>query len=105
METFRTTTCAAHGHPEVTLVLARPLPLPGVASMLLGYFEDAVARGTTFAAGQTVQVGWALLRLCDRDDGTLGVQERELSPEEAAALRKSSARAPPAATTTASTTP
>jgi hypothetical protein len=81
MQTFRTTTCAAHGHPEVTLQLARPLPLPGVERMLLGYFEDAVARGTRFAAGQTVRVGWALLRLVDRDDGTLGVEERELSPE------------------------
>ncbi len=49
--------------------------------MLIHYFEAAVTRGTKFLAGQTVQIGWSLLKLCDRTDGTLGVQERELTPE------------------------
>ena len=81
MQTFRTTTCAAHGHPEVTLQVGRPLPIPNIERMLLGYFEGAVARGTKFLPGQTVRVGWATLRIVERDDGTLGVCERELSPE------------------------
>jgi len=81
MQTFRTTTCAAHGHREVTLQLTRALPIPNIERMLLGYFESAVARGTTFLPGQTVRVGWATLKLVERDDGTLGVCERELVPE------------------------
>jgi hypothetical protein len=81
MQTYRTTGCAAHGHPEVTLQLTRELPIPNIERLLLGYFEGAVARGTKFKPDQTVRVGWALLRLIERDDGTLGVCERELSPE------------------------
>ena len=81
MQTFRTTTCAAHGHPEVTLQVTRALPIPNIERLLLGYFEGAVARGTTFLAGQTVRVGWATLRLVEREDGTLGVCERDLVPD------------------------
>jgi len=81
MPTFRTTTCAAHGHREVTLQLTRALPIPNIERNLLDYFEGAVARGTKFLPGQTVRIGWATLKLVERDDGTLGVCERELSPE------------------------
>jgi len=49
--------------------------------MLIHYFEAAVTRGTKFLAGQTVQIGWSLLKLCDREDGTIGLQERELTPD------------------------
>jgi len=50
-----------------------------VERMLLSYFERGVGAGTRFMAGQTVQVGWATLRLCARADGTLGVQELDAS--------------------------
>lgn len=75
---FKTTRCAAHGHPEFTLRLARALPIPDIERVLLGYFEGAVARGTKFLPGQTVQFGWATLRLKQRDDGTLGVLEPDV---------------------------
>lgn len=81
MPTFRTSRCSAAGHPEVTLQLAHKSPIPGVHELLIDYFEAAVARGTKFSAGQTVQLGWSVLKLCERADGTLGVQERELTPE------------------------
>ena len=57
--------------------------MPNVERILLDFFEDSVARGTAFAPGQTVQLGWSTLRLCDRADGTIGVEERELRPDEA----------------------
>lgn len=49
--------------------------------MLLSYFEEAVRNGTVFSAGQTVQLGWATLRLVARDDGTLGVHEPDMTFE------------------------
>ena len=53
---YRTTQCAAHGHPEFTVRFARDVPVPGLERLLLGYFEGAVARGTSFKPGQTVVV-------------------------------------------------
>jgi hypothetical protein len=78
VQTFRTTRCAPHGHPEVTLQLSTPVPIPGVETMLLRYFEEAVAAGTRFQAGETVRLGWSTLKLFARDDGTLGVQALDL---------------------------
>ena len=72
---FRTTTCGRHGHAEFTLVIDEPLPVPGLETILVSYFEDNVAGGTVFKAGETVQFGWAMLRLIQRSDGTLGVEE------------------------------
>lgn len=74
----KTTRCGAHGHPEFTVRLSRRLPIPNLEQALLGYFELAVAQGTTFRPGQTVQFGWATLRLKQRDDGTLGVLEPDV---------------------------
>jgi hypothetical protein len=72
----RTTRCAERGHPEITLQFRQPRPVP-VEQMLLGYFERGVAEGKRFAPGETVQIGWATLRLCARPDRTLGVEERD----------------------------
>jgi hypothetical protein len=82
MRTYQTTKLGSFGHREITVQLVKPSPIPDVQRMLLGYFEAAVARGTRFLPGQTIQLGWAKLRLCERADGTLGVEEREISPDE-----------------------
>ena len=81
VETHTTTSCGEHGHREFTIRLSRSLPIPGAHRMLTGYLEGAVARGTQFLPGETIRFGWALLRVCERDDGTLGLEERELAPE------------------------
>jgi hypothetical protein len=73
--TFRTSQCARYGHPEFTLSFSQQRPVPGLERLLLGYFENGVARGAKFLPGQVVQLGWAALRLIERQDGTLGVQE------------------------------
>jgi len=78
---YRTTTCTERGHREFTLTFAADVPVPGLERMLLGYFETAVAQGSQFKPGQTVQLGWATLRLTQRDDGTLGVLEPDLKHE------------------------
>ena len=78
---FRTTGCSAFEHSEFTLTFRREVPVPDLEKMLVGYFESAVAGGTRFKPGQTVQLGWATLRLTQRDDGTLGVLEPDLKHE------------------------
>lgn len=78
MSTFTTTRCAAFKHPEFTLTFRAEPPVPHLEGMLLRYFEESVAAGTLFKAGQTVQLGWATLRLLQRTDGTLGVLEPDL---------------------------
>jgi hypothetical protein len=74
-KTFRTTACAQHRHPEFTLQLARVV-VPGIERMLVSYLEGAVAKGTRFEPGQTIQVGWGTLRVVARRDETLGLEER-----------------------------
>lgn len=74
METFITNRCGAAEHPEITIQFAERRLVP-IERLLLGYFESSVAAGKRFRPGETVQVGWATLRLCMRPDGTLGVQE------------------------------
>jgi hypothetical protein len=81
MNAHRTTKCGEHGHPEFTIQLRATAPIPNVERILLDFFEDAVARGTKFLPSQTVQLGWSRLRLKGRSDGTIGVEERELTPE------------------------
>jgi hypothetical protein len=72
---FRTTGCTRHGHPEFSLQLARTV-VPGVERMLVSYLEGEVARGKRFEPDQTIQLGWSTLRVIDRRDGTLGLEER-----------------------------
>lgn len=79
MKTFVTTGCTALNHPEFTLVFRNDPPVPGLEKMLLGYFQASVAAGKIFKAGETVQIGWATLRLLQREDGTLGVLEPDIA--------------------------
>lgn len=82
MTTFRTSGCAEHGQAEVTVTFVEPPLIPGGERLILGYVEDAVAKGTRFKAGETMLIGGSLLRLCQRADGTLGVEERVPAPKE-----------------------
>jgi hypothetical protein len=81
MQAHRTTKCNDFGHREITLQLAAPMKIPNAHGALLDYFERAVARGTKFLPEQTIRFGWSTLMLCDRSDGTIGVQERALTPK------------------------
>ncbi|MGV3623156.1 MAG: immunity protein Imm33 domain-containing protein [Archangium sp.] len=81
MKTFVTTGCAALDHPEFTLIFRNEPPVPGLEKTLLGYFEASVAAGKIFKVGETVQLGWATLRLMQRSDGTLGVLEPDIAHE------------------------
>jgi hypothetical protein len=43
---------------------------------ILDDLQDCIAAGTRFAPGQTIRVGWRTLRVVERADGMLGLQER-----------------------------
>jgi hypothetical protein len=82
MVTFTTSGCRRHkGHREFTIQFLKPL-IPNGERVLLDYFESAVAKGETFEAGHTVELGGHGLRLVDRPDGTLGVEEPVPAPTE-----------------------
>ncbi|QIS08140.1 MULTISPECIES: immunity protein Imm33 domain-containing protein [Nocardia] len=74
-EPLRTTACAAHGHPEFTIIVAGPI-IPGYDRWLLSYLEDAVAHGSRFRPGKTLDIGWSTLQVIERPDTTLGLAER-----------------------------
>ena len=50
--------------------------VPDLEQGLMRFLEEGVARGTRFAAGETLRYGWATLRLKQRGDGTLGIEEQ-----------------------------
>jgi len=72
---LRTAHCTEHGHKELTLQLVDK-PVPGSETWLVAYLERAVASGSKFLPGQTIQLGWSTLRVIERGDGTLGLEER-----------------------------
>ena len=81
MQSYRTTGCERYNHLEFTLQLEGEPPVADLHRILIDFFEESVAAGTVFSPGETVTVGWSRLQLCDRDDGTIGVEERELTPD------------------------
>ncbi|MEN0060983.1 MAG: hypothetical protein AAGA48_02475 [Myxococcota bacterium] len=74
---FRTVRCHEAGHPEVRFEVRNPLPVPDIERMVLRYFEEGVAAGTTFEPGQTVVIGSLLGRLHADGDGTLVLRALE----------------------------
>ncbi|WP_024802128.1 hypothetical protein [Nocardia sp. BMG51109] len=76
MRIFRTTACAAAGHPEFTLVFRGAPATPHAAAWIVGQLENAVAQGARFAAGEEFRVGWRRMRVVEHDDRTLGLTER-----------------------------
>ena len=82
MQTFQTKGCNKRGHREITVQFANKPVIPNGERLLVSYFEDSVARGVAFKPGQTIGIGGQLLRLKERSDGTLGVEELVPAPNE-----------------------
>lgn len=76
MQIFRTATCAHSGHPEFTLVFKDEPPTPNTVGWILDHLQNAVTDGVRFVPGQPVGIGWRALRVIERGDGTLGLEER-----------------------------
>ncbi|WP_280445911.1 hypothetical protein [Nocardia brasiliensis] len=76
MQIFRTTGCAAAGHPEFTVVFAEKPPTPKAVGWILDMLERTVSQGVRISPGMHFPLGWRVLRVIDRQDGTLGFEER-----------------------------
>jgi hypothetical protein len=71
MEMRRALLLERYRHPNITITAKTE----GFADGLAEYFKSQVANGTRFKAGETVQLGWGVLRLVGDDDGELVVTE------------------------------
>ncbi len=75
MEIHRALLRDKHGHPDIAMAVDGK---PG-SDWLISYFNDQVQGGVRFKAGQTIQIGWGLLKLTGDDDGELSVSEPDFS--------------------------
>ncbi|VWC94173.1 hypothetical protein BCO18442_02113 [Burkholderia contaminans] len=74
----RTIDCQLVGHPEFQIrVSDHAIPAQDI-SWLLRYFEQQVADGERFQAGETIQIGWMLTRLEATADGFLRLTEPDM---------------------------
>ncbi len=68
------------GLPDIaarTVLMAPPTaPASGWAALVLDDLQDAIAQGTWYEPGMLVRSGWRTLRIIDRADGMLGLEER-----------------------------
>lgn len=73
MSEHRANLRATFGHPDVIVHVDGSLDAS--AAWLPGYFADQVRSGVRFDPDQTIQVGWAILKLAPNPDGDLLVLE------------------------------
>jgi hypothetical protein len=71
----QTQKCKEYQHPEISVCCDPTETLSPSMRWLLSWVEDEVANGRRFLAGQTVQLGWSLLKVHQRDDATLALFE------------------------------
>src|SRR4051795_7899758 len=67
--------CREHDHLEISVECEDTSALSPTLRWFLGWIESEVAGGRRFLPEQTVQVGWSLLEIRQRTDGTLGLFE------------------------------
>lgn len=67
--------CREYGHSEFSVQCGDTGALPSALEWLLSWLESEVASGTRFLPEQTVQMGWSLLEVRQRTDGTLALFE------------------------------
>lgn len=74
MLTF-TEKCREHGHQEFSIRCECDVHLSSSLPLFLTWIESEVANGRRFLPEQTIQVGWSLLEVRQRTDGTLALFE------------------------------
>ena len=67
--------CGEHDHLEISVQCEDAPALSSSLRWFLGWLENEVAGGRRFLPDQTVQVGWSLLEIRQRTDGTLALFE------------------------------
>jgi hypothetical protein len=67
--------CRQHGHLEISVECEDTAPFSSSLPWFLGWIESEVAGGRRFLPEQTVQVGWSVLEIRQRNDATLSLFE------------------------------
>jgi len=67
--------CREHGHLEISVQCEESAGLAPSLRSFLGWIESEVEGGRRFLPEQTVQVGWSVLEIRQRSDGTLALFE------------------------------
>lgn len=67
--------CGEHGHAEISVQCEDTSALSPSLHWFLGWIENEVAGGRRFHPEQNVQVGWSVLEVRQRTDGTLALFE------------------------------
>jgi hypothetical protein len=67
--------CREHGHPEISVQCEDAAALSPSLHWFLGWIESEVAGGRRFLPEQIVQVGWSILEIHQRSDGTFTLFE------------------------------
>jgi hypothetical protein len=70
-----TKNCGKYGHPEFSLSCEDTPIHPQQMRWLITWVEQEVSQGKKFLPGQTVQIGWSVLKVDLRADGTLALFE------------------------------
>jgi hypothetical protein len=73
MATYVTTQCHLENHQEITFSVADASGLS--CDWLIRYFETEVSRGVHFRHGETIQIGWVIVRLEQATDNLLEILE------------------------------
>jgi hypothetical protein len=75
IKTIQTKTCHALGHPEFRVAVEESLIIEEDIVFALQTLEGMVQEGQRFRDGETVQMGWCILKVRRNEDGTLTLLE------------------------------
>jgi hypothetical protein len=75
METIKSTRCHLGKHAEFSIHFDRTRVLEPDVKWLVHYLESEVVKGSVFSAGQTIQIGWMVLKVTKENDEHLTLQE------------------------------
>lgn len=71
----RTHECCRLGHPEFRIVFDSRQVIEPDVDWLTKFLSQNVASGTRFKPGETVQIGWVILKIESNEEGTLSLFE------------------------------
>ena len=73
MTEYRTTSLGQFGHPELVVDISSEYT--SFLQWFFSYFENKIKNGGVFRSGQTVQIGWMVVKLFSRPDEAIEVCE------------------------------
>lgn len=75
IEKLKTEKCHLQHHPEMVVYFCRTQVLRQDAEWLANFLESQVLSGVSFKAGETIQIGWMVLKIMKDDSSTLTLEE------------------------------